>query len=67
MLAVQYCAGDVGVLDAAGAAVFKTLESFAQDGGCAGIEFYGRKGWLPRVKQFGYRMNTAVFEKYFAR
>lgn len=66
MLTVQYCAGEPGLLEQAGEMVFKTLEQFAKDGGCAGVEFYGRKGWAPHVKGFGYHSNAIVFEKYFS-
>jgi hypothetical protein len=65
MFVVQYCAGDVGVLEAAGDIVFSTIESAAKDAGCAGIEFFGRPGWGPYVKKYGCDVQTVVYEKHF--
>jgi len=66
MLVMQYCAGDNGAIEAAGELVFGTLESFAKDGGCAGIEFLGRPGWAPLAKRLGCTVQTIMYEKYFS-
>jgi hypothetical protein len=65
MFTIQYCAGDTGVLESAGELVFSTMEKAARDSKCAGIEFFGRPGWGPYVKQFGCTVQTIVYEKHF--
>lgn len=65
MLVVQYCAGDIGVLEGSRDVVFNTLERFAKDAGCSGVEFFGRPGWTPHAKQHGYTVRTVVYEKHF--
>lgn len=65
MLVFQYSAGDYGVLDVAGDAVFEELEKFAKAEGCDGIEFFGRPGWRNHAKKHGCTSTTVVFEKMF--
>ena len=65
MLVIQYCAGDTGVLEDSAEVVFNTLERFAKDAGCAGVEFFGRPGWTPHAKKRGYDVQTVVYEKHF--
>lgn len=65
LLNVQYCAADTGVLDKAGEKIFGILEQFARDGGCSGIEFFGRPGWAPHAKSQGFDTRTVVYEKHF--
>jgi len=65
MLVCQYCAGDYGTLAGSGDMVFRTLEQFAKDAGCAGIEFFGRPGWRRHAENHGCTVQTVVYEKYF--
>jgi hypothetical protein len=65
MLVMQYCAGDTGSLEDVGDLVFETLERYAKDAGCSGIEFFGRPGWTPHAKKHGCTVQTVVYEKYF--
>lgn len=65
MLVMQYCAGDFGSLESVGDLMFETLERYAKDAGCAGIEFFGRPGWTPHAKKHGCTVQTVVYEKYF--
>jgi hypothetical protein len=65
MLVVQYCAAEPHLLDQVGDKVFGILEQFGEACGCKGIEFFGRPGWGPHVKQRGYVTRTVVYEKHF--
>lgn len=65
MLAVQYCAGDVGMLEGAGDQLLLTFEQFAKDAGCKGIEFFGRPGWKQLAAKHNYSIQTVVYEKHF--
>jgi len=59
-LNVVHCAGEEGWLEACMDMVFETFESFARDAGCVGIDFLGRPGWAPFVKQRGYSKTPHV-------
>lgn len=65
MLCVQYCAGDVGVLEQLEHKAFSTLEKFAQDAGCAGIEFIGRPGWKKAAQTHGFKVQDVMYQKFF--
>ena len=65
MLVVQYCAGESNHMQYGEDVIFATLDSFAVDAGCNGIEFFGRPGWEPHVKKRGYTKKTVVYEKHF--
>ena len=65
MLISPYTAGDYGVIDAAEDITLTTLEQFAKDTGCSGIEAIGRIGWKSRAKKHGFLAATMVYEKYF--
>jgi hypothetical protein len=65
MLVVQYTAGDYGMLDGAADLVFGTLEHFAKAEKCDGVESFGRLGWKPTSKKYGYRVQAIVYEKLF--
>jgi hypothetical protein len=67
LLVLQYCAGDPGAIEASGDLVFETLENFAKDGGCDGLEFFGRPGWGPFARKFGCTTQTVIYEKFFYR
>lgn len=65
VLTVQYCAGESGYMRFIEDRMYDTLDQFAKDAGCAGIEFFGRKGWESHVKKHGYKMNTVIYERFF--
>lgn len=65
MFVVQYCAAEPHCMKLVEDEMFFILESAARSAGCAGIEFFGRPGWEPHVKQHGYTSKTVVYEKYF--
>lgn len=65
MLVIQYCAGKYGTLSEIGDTVFHTIEQFAKDTGCAGIEFFGRPGWRQHAENHGCTVRTVVYEKHF--
>jgi hypothetical protein len=65
MLVLQYCAGEDNHMALVQERMYATLERYAKDAGCSGIEAIGRPGWSAHMKKFGYRANAVVFEKYF--
>lgn len=65
MLVVQYSAGEPHYMQFVDAEMHDTLERFAKDAGCAGIEAFGRPGWEPHLKQHGFTTKTVVYEKFF--
>ena len=65
MLVIQYCAGEDNHMKYIEDEMYHALDNFAQDAGCAGIEFFGRPGWGRYAKKYGYEVKTVVFEKYF--
>lgn len=65
MLVIQYCAGQTGVLELAEELVHSTMERFAKDAGCAGVEFFGRPGWRNNARKHNYDMQTVIYQKFF--
>ena len=65
MLVVQYCSGESGHMQFVEDKAFDLLDHFARDAGCSGIEFFGRPGWRPYAKKYGYSVQTVVYEKHF--
>lgn len=65
MLVWQYGAGDYGVLEATNDLVFETIERFAKDTGCNGLEVFGRPGWKREAKRYGFNSQTVMYEKFF--
>lgn len=65
ILAVQYCAADPHSMDRVEAAAFGTLEQFAKDAGCAGVEFVGRPGWKKSALKHGYETRSVTYQKMF--
>ena len=43
----------------------ETLERFAKDNGCSGIQAWGRKGWLRRLKPLRSSKDKSYELKYF--
>ena len=65
MLFWKYTAGDVGILDDVEELVHSTIERFAKDTKCDGMEAIGRAGWKPQAKKFGYTPYMIMYEKFF--
>ena len=65
VLTVQYCAGQEGYMTYIEKDMYETLENFARDADCAGIEFIGRRGWEKHVKKYGYTAGAVVYERFF--
>lgn len=64
-LCVQHCVGSTGVLQESGVDTLKTLENFAKDQGCVGVEFIGRLGWDKFATKHGYDKRSVVYQKLF--
>lgn len=65
MLVCQYCAGEPHHMKYVEEKMHGTLERFAHDAGCAGVEFFGRPGWGKHMKKYGYTTQTVVYENLF--
>jgi hypothetical protein len=65
MLCVQYCAGNTGIMEQLEHKAFETLEKFAQDADCAGIEFIGRPGWRKAAQVHGFEVQDVMYQKFF--
>lgn len=65
MLLLKFTAGDIGVLSGVEELVFTTLERFARDTKCDGMEAIGRFGWKPQMKKYGYTAYMVLYEKIF--
>jgi hypothetical protein len=65
MLAIQYCAMQPGTLEQVEEQLQDVATRFAQDAGCAGIEFVGRPGWRDTAKQYGYSVQSVMYQKFF--
>lgn len=44
----------------------ETLEKFARENGCAGMELIGRRGWSRKLKHFGWREAFITCELRFS-
>lgn len=65
MLTVQYCAMVPGTLEQIEDEMQDVAARFAQDAGCAGIEFVGRPGWRDTAKKYGYEVQSVMYQKFF--
>lgn len=65
MLFWKYTAGDIGILGDVEELVHNTIERFAKDTNCDGLEAIGRHGWKPQAKKFGYTPYMVMYEKFF--
>lgn len=64
MLTVQYCAGEPNHMQHVEEEMFETLEKFAKDAGCAGVEFVGRPGWRKTANKYGYEVQDVMYQKF---
>lgn len=63
MLSVQVCSGDR--IEDWVKQMILTLERFAHDQKCQGIEMVGRRGWGRMVGEHGWLPQHTVYEKFF--
>lgn len=42
-----------------------TLESWARERECRGMHFYGRKGWVRKLDEHGFKLKLVVMNKEF--
>lgn len=64
MLTVQYCAGEPNHMQHVEEEMFETLEKFAKDAGCAGVEFVGRPGWRKTANKYGFEVQDVMYQKF---
>jgi hypothetical protein len=62
-LNMQYCAGEPHHMQYIEDVAFETLERFALDAGCVGIEFVGRPGWRKTATKYGYETHSITYQK----
>lgn len=65
MLTIQYCAMEPGTLDQINDKMQTIATQFAKDAGCAGIEFVGRPGWRKTASEYGYSVQSVMYQKFF--
>jgi len=65
VLSWKYTAGDIGILPGAEEVVHSTIERFARDTRCDGMEAIGRFGWKHQAKKYGYTPYMVMYEKSF--
>ena len=65
VLVIQYCSGEAHHMKHVEDKMYNILDQFAKDADCAGIELYGRPGWGPHVRKYGYTTEMVVFSKFF--
>jgi len=65
MFVVHHCTMTPHVKELVEDQMHKTMEKFAREAGCFGVEFFGRPGWKKHAKKFGYESQTVVYEKHF--
>ena len=65
MLTIQYCAMTPGTLELVEDEMQDVAARFAEDAGCAGIEFVGRPGWRDTAKKYGYSVQSVMYQKFF--
>ena len=65
MLAIQYCAMQPGTLEQINDKMQTVAEQVAKNSGCAGIEFVGRPGWKKTTQQYGYAVQSVMYQKFF--
>lgn len=65
MLAIQYCAMEPGTLDKINDKMQDIAAQVAKNAGCAGIEFVGRPGWRKTAREYGYAVQSVMYQKFF--
>jgi hypothetical protein len=65
MLVIQYCSGEKNHMKFVEDKVYDTLERYAKDFGCSGIELIGRPGWHKHVVKRGYETRSVMYQKFF--
>ena len=67
MLTIQYCSGEKQHMKFIDDKIYETLERYAKDNGCSGIELIGRPGWSRHVAKRGYEIKSVMYQKFFER
>jgi hypothetical protein len=65
MLTVQYCAMKPWTMDLISDQMHSIAEQFAKSAGCAGVEFVGRPGWRKTANEYGYAVQSVMYQKFF--
>lgn len=65
MLTVQYCAMKPWTMDVISDQMHSIAEQFAKSAGCSGVEFVGRPGWRKTANQYGYAVQSVMYQKFF--
>ncbi len=65
MLTVQYCAMKPWTMDVISDQMHSLAEQFAKAAGCAGVEFVGRPGWRKTANEYGYAVQSVMYQKFF--
>lgn len=65
LLTIQYCSMETGTLEVVDEVLHATMDRFAQDSGCSGVEYIGRAGWRPTAKKHGYTEAIVMYQKFF--
>lgn len=65
MLVWQYLAGESHIAKDAYEVVYSTIEKFAKDMQCNGMEVVGRFGWKPLATKLGFSSYAVLYEKFF--
>ena len=65
MLTVQYCAMKPWTMDVISDQMHSIAEQFAKSAGCAGVEFVGRPGWRKTANEYGYAVQSVMYQKFF--
>jgi hypothetical protein len=65
MLTIQYCAAKPNYMEHLDDLVAETMDRFARDAGCAGIEFVGRPGWRKAAKKYDFQVQSVMYQKFF--
>ena|ERR1035437_6020355 len=65
ILVIQHVVLDAHLMVLVESKMQEMAVAYAQDNGCAGIEFIGRPGWKKHAEQNGYTLRSVVYEKMF--
>ncbi len=64
-LTVQCCAMKPWTMDLISDQMHSIAEQFAKSAGCAGVEFVGRPGWRKTTNEYGYAVQSVMYQKFF--
>lgn len=67
MLCVQHCVIEPNRMAEVEDQMQTIAERYAKDSGCAGIEFVGRPGWKRHAGKYGYKTQSVMYQRFFAK